>query len=61
MTGGQAFSINSSDLVVPNRLDITMCISGIQDSVLVLGDTFLKSVLAVFDIGEETMQFAITE
>lgn len=38
-----------------------MCISGIQDSVLVLGDTFLKSVLAVFDIGEETMQFAITE
>ncbi|KAE9364514.1 acid protease [Stipitochalara longipes BDJ] len=66
MIGGQVFSLNSADLIVPNGLDSTTCVSGVQDGgngdsdgALVLGDVFLKSVLAVFDVGHGNMQFAL--
>ncbi|MCJ1413179.1 hypothetical protein MMC19_007283 [Ptychographa xylographoides] len=60
--GGAVFYINAKDLIVPNG-DGT-CISGIQDagdSFGILGDVFLKNVLAVFDIGASAMIFAARE
>lgn len=43
------------------------CITGVADTadfddeLAVLGDVFLKNVLAVFDVGESTMCFAAQE
>lgn len=64
--GGLTFELNSADLVVLAGLDPSQgCISGIQeggngesDGALVLGDVFLKSVLAVFDVGAGEMRIA---
>ncbi|KAL9099810.1 MAG: hypothetical protein Q9187_009444 [Circinaria calcarea] len=59
---GQTFFINAADLIVDTG-DGT-CISGIQDagnSFAILGDVFLKNVLAVFDVGAAQMRFAARE
>jgi hypothetical protein len=55
---GATFDINYVDMIVPNG-DGT-CASGMQRSasnLSVLGDVFMKNVLAVFDIGESKMRF----
>ena len=62
--GGTTFWHNPKDLV--KRVDFagTMCISGIQSSVMmggrinILGDVFMNSVLAVFDLGQGVIKFA---
>ncbi|MCJ1479080.1 hypothetical protein MMC13_007764 [Lambiella insularis] len=60
--GGAVFYINPLDLILSNG-DGT-CISGIQDagdSFGILGDVFLKNVLAVYDVGASAMIFAARE
>lgn len=55
----QTFYINAEDLIMQNP-DGT-CVSGVNDageSLAILGDVFLKNVLAVFDIGASEMRFA---
>lgn len=57
--GSQTFYIDAQDLIVENP-DGT-CISGVNDageSPPILGEVFLKNVLAVFDIGASEMRFA---
>ena len=59
---GQTFHIDARDLVWPTGDG--RCMSGIQDGgggPYVLGDVFLKNVLAVFDIGKSAMRFATRE
>ena len=59
---GQTFFINSQDLVID--AGDGSCVSGIQDAGEgpgILGDVFLKNVLAVFDIGASQMRFAARE
>jgi Eukaryotic aspartyl protease len=66
---GTNFNINPLDVILffgtdTNGKDI--CISGVGDggvdqSVYVLGDTFLKNVIAVFDVGAAQMAFAARE
>lgn len=61
--GGLTFFINGEDLMA-NRLGNGTCQSGITDagsSMSVLGLSFLKSVLAVFDIGASEIRFASRE
>ena len=60
--GGATFYINALDLVVYNGGG--PCVSGIQDagdSFGILGDVFLKNVLAVYDVGASAMVFAARE
>jgi len=60
--GSQTFFINAEDLILHNA-DGT-CISGVDDagdSPAILGDVFLKNVLAVFDLGASEMRFAARE
>ncbi|KAL8819645.1 MAG: hypothetical protein Q9223_001965 [Gallowayella weberi] len=60
--GGQTFQINPVDLIV-HAADGT-CFSGISASYsgpAVLGDVFLKNVVAVFDLGHHEMKFAARE
>lgn len=60
--GAETFFINSKDLFLDNG-DGT-CISGVDDagdSLSILGDVFLKNVLAVFDVGASEMRFAARE
>ena len=60
--GSQTFFINGQDLILDNG-DGT-CISGVDDagdSLSILGDVFLKNVLAVFDVGAGEMRFAARE
>ncbi|KAK5125051.1 hypothetical protein LTR85_001242 [Meristemomyces frigidus] len=58
--GGKIFYVNPLDLVL--QYSETQCISGIQpqfDSQFsVMGDVWMKNVIAVFDIGAEQMRFA---
>ena len=59
---GQTFFVNSQDLIVD--AGDGSCISGIQDAGEgpgILGDVFLKNVLAVFDVGASQMRFAARE
>ncbi|KIW73950.1 hypothetical protein PV04_02025 [Phialophora macrospora] len=65
--GGQQFEINAKDMVVPDDgLPEGVCLAGFQaggdgseeQGLLTLGDVFLRNVLAVFDIGAETIEFA---
>ncbi|KAL8925478.1 MAG: hypothetical protein Q9172_002195 [Xanthocarpia lactea] len=59
---GQTFHINPEDLII-NR-DRGPCFSGITATYSdrgVLGDVFLKNVVAVFDIGHLEMRFAARE
>lgn len=64
MISEEIFVLNPYDLILPNG-DGT-CISGIQDGgtgPYILGDVFLKNVLAVFDLtpGEYEMHFSARE
>ena len=60
--GGQTFFHNPQDLIIPAVGDIERCWSAIQASLAVeflpiLGASFLKNVLAVFDVGQTQMTF----
>lgn len=62
--GGQTFYHNPSDLIFNTGLD-NVCLSGVNDggalgqgNVYILGDPFLKNVLAVFDVGNSSMSFS---
>lgn len=57
--GNQLFTINPADMIL--KVGANRCISGIganSDSFGILGDTFLKNTLAVFNLGNGTMSFA---
>ena len=64
---GETFYHNPVDLVFDGGLGGGLCLSGIQDGgtlgagVFILGDVFLKNVLAVFDVGEVMMAFSARE
>ncbi|KAI9815717.1 MAG: hypothetical protein M1827_002113 [Pycnora praestabilis] len=58
----QTFYINGQDLIVNNG-DGT-CVTAIndgEDGPYILGDPFLKNVLAIFDVGASEMRFAARE
>ncbi|KAI4237823.1 MAG: hypothetical protein L6R40_005848 [Gallowayella cf. fulva] len=60
--GGQTFHINPQDLIIHSAQG--SCFSGITASysgLAVLGDVFLKNVVAVFDVGHHEMSFAARE
>ena len=60
--GGQIFSVNPADMIVEDIQGD--CVSGVQDAFIefaILGDVFLKNVLAVFDVGNVEMRFATRE
>lgn len=58
--GGHTFNINPKDLVV--KTQDGNCITGITNAAIglpgILGDVFLKNVLAVFDVGAGEMRFS---
>lgn len=62
--GGQVFYHNGEDLVMSPSAGTGYCLSGIQAAhssgaeMLFLGATFLKSVLAIFDVGGTAMTYA---
>ncbi|GFF40251.1 probable aspartic-type endopeptidase AFUA_3G01220 [Aspergillus udagawae] len=65
--GGSTFYINSTDMIMPAGTDDSgnkICISGINaggdigQGIFVLGGTFLRNVVAVFDVGAAEMRFA---
>ncbi len=60
--GKQTFYINGLDMILPSGNGT--CISGVDDAgtggLSILGDVFLKNVLAVFDVGASEMRFAAT-
>lgn len=64
--GGQTFNFHPPDLILKSDADPTgtLCVSGVQASVSVgkfppiLGSAFLRSVLAVFDVGKTEITFA---
>ncbi|KAK5714715.1 hypothetical protein LTR17_017105 [Elasticomyces elasticus] len=64
--GGTAFHIKAEDMIIPtSALPVSKghCWSGVQATLRnlelsILGDTFLKNVVAVFDIGQGQMHFA---
>jgi len=67
---GTNFYTNPLDMILPagtNALGKEVCISGIDDGgsaaddVYILGDTFQKNVVSVFDVGAGLMQFASRE
>ena len=54
--------MDAEDLILHNE-DGT-CLSGVADAGLgssILGDVFLRNVLAVFDVGAKEMRFAARE
>ncbi|KAL8682595.1 MAG: hypothetical protein Q9186_001368 [Xanthomendoza sp. 1 TL-2023] len=60
--GGQTFQINPVDLII--RAADGSCFSGITASysgLAILGDVFLKNVVAVFDVGQHELRFAARE
>jgi hypothetical protein len=58
--GGQKFLFNAEDMIT--KFPDGSCQSSIQpggdDGLVILGDAFLRSVLVVFDIGNQTLRFA---
>jgi hypothetical protein len=57
----QTFWVSPKDLVQDAGIGTRTCMSGVQpgnDGISVLGDVFLKSVVAVFDVGAGEMRFA---
>lgn len=67
MIGGSTFYINPTDMILPGGMDNSekkTCISGINaggdvgQGIFVLGGTFLRNVVAVFDVGAAEMRFA---
>ena len=67
--GGTSFHTNPLDMILLAGTDADgndVCISGIDDGALtggvyILGDTFQKNVVSVFDIGAGEMMFAERE
>jgi len=58
--GGKEFPIDAKDLIVPgDGLSEGFCTTAVvaNDGLYILGDVFLKNVLAVFDIGATEMRF----
>ncbi|KAI9696907.1 MAG: hypothetical protein M1820_007982 [Bogoriella megaspora] len=58
--GGKTFTIYGADLVVQSTTS-DYCSSGVQEAIApfgILGDVFLKNVVAVFDVGNSQMRFA---
>jgi len=56
------FYVNAADLILQYAEDV--CVTGVQDAgsgFSVLGDVFLRNVLAVFDVGAAQMRFAARE
>lgn len=56
---GKIFYVNSADMIV--ALGENTCVMGVQPSLgglNILGATFLKNVISVFDVGAEEMRFA---
>lgn len=61
--GGKDFKINAKEMILQNSLKSPAgaCVSGIQSTgsdIALLGDVFLKNVIAVFDLGKEELSFA---
>ncbi|KAI4189755.1 MAG: hypothetical protein L6R41_001238 [Letrouitia leprolyta] len=60
---GHTFYVNPSDLII--HIQDGSCITGITElgygRPIILGDVFLRNVLAVFDIGASEMRFAARE
>lgn len=57
--GGKVFYVNGADMILQSSE--TECISGVQPNyggLTILGDVWMKNILAVFDIGAEQMRFA---
>ncbi|TGO13012.1 hypothetical protein BTUL_0078g00210 [Botrytis tulipae] len=68
--GGKVFYTNPLDMIIYKGTDDgkDVCISGINDSgsddanaLYILGDTFQKNVVTVFDVGAGVLQFAARE
>ncbi len=61
--GKQTFYINGLDMILSSGNGT--CLSGVNDAgtggLSILGDVFLKNVLAVFDVGASEMRFAARE
>lgn len=58
---GTTFWVDPKDMIVSDKSGST-CISGVQsggEGLMILGDVWLKSVLAVFDVGAGEMRFAV--
>jgi aspergillopepsin I len=57
--GKKIFFVNGADMILPANEG--QCLSGVQPNnggLAILGDVWMKNVLAVFDIGAEKMRFA---
>lgn len=62
--GGQTFFVNGKDLILDYGIGNGICASGITEAgsgMSILGDVFLKNVLAIFDVGSGEMRFAARE
>lgn len=63
--GGTTFDISAEDMIISfDANEPGYCMSGVQDgggAVNILGDVFLKNVVAVFDVGAGMMRFAPNE
>ena len=61
---GKTFYINAADLILGVSFGDGRCITGIYDGgqgPYILGDVFLKNVLAIFDVGASQMRFFARE
>lgn len=56
--GGETFWMDQRDLVTPGNGQCYLSVQRQGGGDPVLGDTFLRNVIAVFDLGSNTMQFA---
>lgn len=63
--GGETFYHNPADLIFDAGVGNNICFSSVNDggqlgqgNIYILGDPFLKNVLAVFDIGNSEMSFS---
>ncbi|KAK6434660.1 hypothetical protein LTR95_009158 [Oleoguttula sp. CCFEE 5521] len=64
----KVFYVNAQDMILQNGFDeetqMPVCISAVQANLkglTILGDSWMKNVLAVFDIGAEMMRFSARE
>lgn len=58
---GTTFDINAADLILDEDFGDGICLTGIQDGSTgpyILGDVFLRNVIAVYDVGASEMKFA---
>lgn len=63
--GGKKFAIDKRDMLLPGigGLDKSQCltaVSGRDEAPFLMGDVFLRNVLAVFDVGNSEMRFYST-